>query len=355
MIESQLLRLEKLIETNGDCTFFNPPAQESTIDDFEKVFHVELPLSHKKFLLKYNGGTCLYQFKEEINSTSNYRYFLGEAVYFFSIEEIWEKYNYRKNRSWKFFEELNPYPIIPFCQCPNGELLVFVHGEKSGNNSPVFDAFHEEPASEWGILEPDFSSFLRTYIDTKGSPNLIGDYDNGVAKDYFNKNNREETPEEILVRTEIQLKKELRNNFETDTNVAFLYAEQAWSYFDLNQLKKAREAVNNAIKHDSDNANYYYLRSCISEKEKATDKVLNDLEKAVELEPSNSFYLSLKAQILFDMKKVDQALIACNRAIDLDAKNELAYMTRFQIYKSLGETEKANTDSDIITDLLMDG
>jgi tetratricopeptide (TPR) repeat protein len=266
----------------------------------------------------------------------------GDSVYLFSIEELREKYEDLKTREWKVDKKMtNPYPIIPFCSLPNNELLVFIHGEKSGSESPVFDAFHEEFPSTWGIVTPNFASFLEKYLDDLGHPETIGDENVGVASDYFDlPSERKETPEEILFRTE----QELQN----DPDYAFHYYERATAFMKTDNLSDAYLSINKAIEIAPEDAFYYYIRGEILNEAKQYRAALINYDIAVKLKPDDTFYLSCRAGSLFQLNKLSASLNDCNQAINMNPELVLPYMMRKEIYLLMGMKDEAEADQIII-------
>lgn len=341
--------LNRLCKMQTDPKYFiqfEPPCKKEKIMQFEQKYRIKLPQSYKKFLQKFNGGMMLYFFRNEFQlKHSDYEKYRSESIYFLSIEELLAKYADLKDREWKVDKEMaNPYPIIPFCSLPNNELLVFVQGEKSGNESPVFDAFHEEFPSTWGILAPNFTSFLSDYLDTLGHPKKIGDEGKWVASDYFDKPREiKETPKEILERTESDLLDR--------PDHAFSYYERASAFKDLNRLSDAWLAINKAIELSPEDAFYYFNRGEILTDAQQHRTALIDFDIAVKLAPKDTFYLCCRAGSLFQLNKLKPALNDCNTAIELDSKYILPYMMRKEIYLLMGMKDKAEADQVIIDQL----
>jgi len=352
-IDSVLEQLQNMSESPGYFTHFAFPAKEEKITHFEKKFGVKLPKSHKKFLLKYNGGMILHDYQSEFLQThADYEMYKHDAVYFLSIEEITGKYADLKSRSWKVFEEnIQPYPIIPFCSLPNNELLIFVHGKKSGDESPVFDAFHEEFPTIWGMVAPDFTSFLKTYLEKLGRPDTLGDDGPGVADDYFDREsieNDKETPQETLRRTE----EELTSNQLTESfDKAFAHYERSLAHKDLGDYSEAYLAITRAIEQEPKDPFYYFFRGEILTDTGQHRAALIDYDVAVKLKPDDTLYLCCRATSLYYLNKLKPSIDDCNSAIELDSSCTLAYMIRKQIYEIMGMEDKAEMDQMIIDKL----
>ncbi len=352
-IDAVLEQLQYMSETPGYFTHFGHPAKKEKIIRFEKKFGVNLPKSHKKFLLKYNGGMMLHDYQSEFLQTqADFEMYKGDAVYLLSIEEITEKYADLQSRSWKVYDEnIRPYPFIPFCSLPNSELLIFVHGERSGDESPVFDAFHEEFPTTWGMVALDFTSFLKTYLEKLGHPDTLGDDDPGVADDYLDRLKGEddkETPQEILRRTEDELaNNQLTENFDK----AFAHYERAVAHKDLGDYSEAYLAITRAVELEPKDPFYYFFRGEILTDAEQHRAALIDYDVAVKLKPDDTLYLCCRATSLYHLNKLKPSIDDCNRAIELDFTCTLAYMIRKQIYEAMGMEDKAEKDQMIIDNL----
>ncbi len=310
-INSVLARLEEMSIEPYYLIHFADPAEQAKIIRFEKEFKINLPESYKKFLKKHNGGMLLYDYQSESLQT-DYEMFKGEAIYFLSIEEITERYTALKNREWKVSKEkASPYPIIPFCSLPNNELLVFIHGSKSAKESPVFDAFHEEFPSTWGIVAPDFTNFLANYLETLGHPGTMGDEEKAVASDYFDEvKEQKETPEEILSRTAEDLIKE--------PDHAFYHYERAAAFQELGNISEAYQAIQKALEFEPEDAFYNFIQGEILNESQKYRAALISFDTAVKLKPNDTYYLCSRAAALYRLNKFKPSINDCNQAIKMD-------------------------------------
>ncbi len=354
-IDPVLEQLQYMSETPGYHTHFEHPAKKEKIVHFEKKFGVKLPESHKKFLLKYNGGMMLYDFQSEFLQTqADFEMYKGDAVYLLSIEEITAKYADLQSRRWKMGKnEINPYPFIPFCSLPNNELLVFVHGKKSGDESPVFDAFHEEFPDTWGMVAPNFTTFLKTYLEKLGHPDTMGDEKAGTSADYIDlylesDEDEAETLEEILRRTEDQLN---NNRLTENFDKAFAHYERALAQKDLGDYSEAYLSITKAVELEPKDPFYYFIRGEILTDVKQHRAALIDYDVAVKLKPDDTLYLCCRATSLFHLNKLKPSIDDCNSAIEIDSACTLAYMIRKEIYEVMGMDDKAEMDQMIIDKL----
>ncbi len=354
-IDILLERLDRMRLEPDYFTHFAKPASKDKIMQFEKKFQISLPKSHKRFLSKFNGGMMLYDYQSEFLQThADYEMYKGDAVYLLSIEEITQRYAQLENRSWKVDRAVtHPYPIIPFCSLPNNELLVFVYGDKSGDESPVFDAYHEEFPSTWGMVAPDFTSFLASYLEALGHPPTMGDEEIGVAADFLDKKEveddeeREETPQEVIRRVSEQLPME--------PDRAFLYYEKANAHKDMGQYSEAYEEIGRAIELDRSDPFYYFIRGEILTQTDQHRAALIDFDTAVNLKPDETLYLCCRAGSLFYLNKLKPSIDDCNQAIELDSRCLLAYMMRKEIYEVMGMDDLAEADQMMIDRLEKEG
>jgi tetratricopeptide (TPR) repeat protein len=345
-IESVLTRLDKMIIEPKYFTHFAKPVRVEKIRIFEKLNRILLPLSYKAFLERHNGGMILYNYQSEFLQThADYEMYKGDAIYFLSIEEIEHKYSDLKSRKWKVSSKTaSPYPIIPFCSLPNNELLVFVSGAKSANESPVFDAFHEEFPTTWGIVASDFSSFLSAYLDKLGHPTIIGDEKAGLASDYFDAPKESgETPDEVLIRTELELQK--------DPDYAYYHYERSLAFLKKDNLAEAYQAITKAVELAPKDPFYYFMSGEVLKEAKKYRAALINYDTALKFKPNDSFYLCCRAEMLIKLNKLDAALNDCNKSIELFPDYTLAYMVRKEIYLLMGLNNKADADDRIIDDL----
>jgi tetratricopeptide (TPR) repeat protein len=347
-IEKVLERLAALKVDTDYYARFNLPAASAKILRFEKMTGVRLPLSHKKFLKSHNGGMIVFT-----SLTENDKH-KAEYVCLLSIEEIVERYSDLKSRSWKVNMGMTDlYPIIPFCSMPNNEVLVFIYGQKSGEESPVFDAFHESSPSEWGIVAPDFTSFLSTYLDTHGHPEVLGDEEAGVASDYIDeiavtreteketvKETVKETTDETLTRTEAELR--------IDPDSPFTCYERALALKEKGDIEQAYLYISRAIEIDGQDAFYRYIRGAILSDAGEHRAALIDYDVSVKLKPDDTFYLYSRADSFFHLAMLHASLNDCNKIIEMEDNNLLAYMLRRDLYEALNMEDKASDDQQVI-------
>jgi len=347
-IRKTLSRLDLYIGREANC-YFNNPVEAGKIELFEKKNRIKLPPSYKQFLEYTNGGMIVKDALDRIIKRDNdLETAKWNATFLLSLEEMEEKYT--DMESWNFGRaELSgaAYPFIPFCSTETNEYLVFVSLSKDKQESPVFDAFHEETANTWGMVVADFNEFLINYLDTFGQPDVLGDVEKGMAVNYIetkeDADDRGETSQEIINRTTKKLKDE--------PNDDWALMERGMAHATEGDLKAALEDYNQSIVLADDDPFYYFKRSALFTSLNKKRAALIDIDIAVKLKPEEALYLSLRAEALQKMKKYKTALKDVNKVIEMDDTDLLAYMIREEIYRSLGETDKANKDAQRIDEL----
>jgi len=145
-----------------------------------------LPVSYKKFLLIFNGGfICPQYFRSGIANPSDLETAKWNSLIIFGSEEMFEAYRELDSKSWKLSADWQGvYPIIPIARAENNELLVVINPLQAGE-SPIFDAFHEDPICDWGIIAENFADFLSQYLISDGKLNTIGYDSSQTASDWL--------------------------------------------------------------------------------------------------------------------------------------------------------------------------
>jgi tetratricopeptide (TPR) repeat protein len=347
-IRKTLTRLDLIIRNEAFCHFNNPVAREK-IEAFEKKNGIRLPDSYKLFLEYANGGMIVNEKIEEIIKKDNdLETAKWNAHYFLSLEEMEEKY--RDMESWNFGgADLSgiSYPFIPFFTTDVNEYLIFVSLNNEKSESPVFDAFHEETVSSWGLVAENFNEFLISYLDTLGQPGVLGDVAKGMAIDLIEfpetKEPGEESQEEIIARTARRLR--------TVPDDDWAYMERGMAYMRLGETEAALKDFNVSIGLNRRDPFYYFKRGELYHAAGKKRAALIDFDTAVKLKPDDALYLSFRAEALYNMGKYSEALKDVNLVIKKDDTDLLAYMIREDIYRALGETKKAGMDAQKIKEL----
>jgi tetratricopeptide (TPR) repeat protein len=342
-IDELIHRLDLLIGSGMVPCRFNDPADMAAVDDFENKHGVRLPVTHKAFLAYANGGMIVNDSLVGILREGDFETAAWNANYLLSIREITEAYDsFARRRS----GSMPACPYIPFCRSSTGEYLVFVNTGDGDAESPVFDAFHEEPPESWGLVANDFTDFLESYFDKQGYPDMMGDESKGVAADYMalpEAAGREESPDSIIRRTTATLEEEPGN--------AWAHIEQGIAYQESGMMREALEEFNRGIALEGSNAFYYFRRGHLMLSEGFSRDALIDFDIAVKLEPCDALYLNCRAEALARLQKYPEALHDLEKVLEIDKGDILAYLLRENIYRELGETAKADADARMIEKL----
>ncbi len=196
-MEQLLTELAGKVQSDPEKNIFAPPASAEDIKKIELITGIELPHSCQKFLHKFNGGfICPEYFRFGIAKESDLETARWNSLYIFSLEEMYQKYSELQSRKWKLSSDWQGvYPIIPVARAENNELLVIIN-PLQGGESPVFDAFHEDPVCDWGIIARDFTEFLSRYLASDGMLNTIGYDSSQTAADFLPPSGWKSLPEE---------------------------------------------------------------------------------------------------------------------------------------------------------------
>jgi len=348
-ILSILDKLKLLINKGELNAQFNPPADSIMINHVERAFDITLPESYKTFLQRFNGGLIIGHKLEKLASEGDIDTVRWNSFNFFSLEELVSHYEDCRDKEWKVYDFKGPYPYIPFASTPINEFIVFVNVGYGQTESPVFDAFHEEPASFWGILAPTFTEYLGYYVDSQGEPKTIGEKALKTAEEL------RWAPSEIELKGLEKPKAVIRRStayLALSPNDYYTYMERGNALLESGRIDEARADLNRAVELNPGFSYGLYSRSKLHIREEAYIAGLEDLDAAVDHAPDDSLYLTGRANLLLTMGEYQKALEDCNKAIEVDNRYVLAYMARKQVYSNLGDTEKATADGEIITELL---
>jgi len=167
--------LQVLIDSGKTGVSFNPGVDPEVIGWVETALDIRFPASYKAFLERFDGGFFYGASLKKLMDKGDTETVKWNAFVLLSLEELVGDYLDRMMMGWKVYEPWYPYPYIPFAKTADNERLVFVNLRDPEAESPVFDAFHEEPANSWGLVAPSFREFLRQYVQEDGNPETIGD------------------------------------------------------------------------------------------------------------------------------------------------------------------------------------
>jgi tetratricopeptide (TPR) repeat protein len=253
------------------------------------------------------------------------------------------------DRQWKLYQWEGIYPVIPFGRTTINELLVFILPLDDNNESPVFDAFHEDPMNDWGVISVDFAEFLERYLDTKGQLNCISSSDTGNKQHQLAQSGWKMSAEDSRDGQAIvdKITACLKFNPEDSWNLK----QRGRAYFSLNDYDNALNDLNQSLHLYPDQAYAYYLRGACYMIMKKYSYALRDSSIAVDMEPHDLYYITQRASAWCKLGDYKRAIEETSKVIDIDNEFELAYMTRYEAYLAIGEDEKADDDANIINGL----
>ena len=157
-----LVRLRAKIVLLADRAFFNPPADEDAIKDVEERLKIIFPASVKEFYKVFNGGffADASWSPEELKDARKFETIQWNSNNILTLEDIKLGFGSR-------------YPgCVPIIHTYSQEFLAITNPLKD-NESPVYDAFHEYPPNDWGVLYNNFGELLNDYIEKEGNIKTI--------------------------------------------------------------------------------------------------------------------------------------------------------------------------------------
>lgn len=104
----------------------------------------------------------------------------------------------------------------------------------------------------------------------------------------------------------------------------------------LNSEDPKLDKLINAIDDEPDNAQLIYKKSKVYYEYRYFSKALKDINQAIKLDSKNPEYFLLKAKILRNQENYKDAEIVARKSIDLGSKNPEAYMLLAELYGLLG-------------------
>ena len=329
--------------------YYGTPDSTEKIGLFEQAFGVELPYSFKVFLRNFDGLFIADRETENMIQAGEMEEAKWNSTRILSIDEIIEEYENLYLDDWKLEPSFDGfYPYIPFCITADNEKLVFIDNSLQKEESKVFAAFHDTPASGWFAAFENFTEFLIDFYNRGGNPDLFSNQSEATVETYLERlNDREEEkddPAEVVKRTTAYL--------ELFPDNSIKYTIRGDAYADLKQYKKALADFEKSLELDPKLALAYYCRGSMLLSLKKARQALIDLDSACKLEPGDSYYLNGRAEAFFALNRIDEALSDCNKAIKIDNRYFSAYYLRRKIYTALGQTGKAEADARVIEELL---
>jgi len=122
------------------------------------------------------------------------------------------------------------------------------------------------------------------------------------------------------------------------------YATRGVTYYELKEYKLAIDDYTQAIKIDSQNAEYYAFRGGIYSVLEEYKQGIDDLTQAIQLDPKEAIYYDFRGLAYLQLKDYKQAIADYTQAIQLDPKNATYYGGRGFAYSQLKDYKQAIND-----------
>ncbi len=131
-----------------------------------------------------------------------------------------------------------------------------------------------------------------------------------------------------------------------DKALAAKLADMASREFqERNTLNQALTHINQAIKLDQRNGNYYYTRAEVYKNMEEDQLALIDINKALELVPTQAYFYETKTNILLSLKRNKEALEAADMAVKLKP-DSLTRTARAMVLIAMGKFQEAKAAFD---------
>ncbi len=125
---------------------------------------------------------------------------------------------------------------------------------------------------------------------------------------------------------------------------AWDYKRQGNRYYDLKQYDNAVKSYSNAIRIQSNIAQFYNDRGCSYVGLEEYDKAISDYDKGIELNSEYADAYNNRGVAYRGLKKYDKAISDYNKTIELNPEYAEAYNNRGNVYSVLREYDKAISD-----------
>lgn len=122
---------------------------------------------------------------------------------------------------------------------------------------------------------------------------------------------------------------------------AYVYMQRGCVYNEIEEYDKAVADMNEAIRLDPNNAEYFFKRGDLCNDYNAK---LSDFSRAIELDSGNANYLLRRGILLFHSEEFDKAICDFTNAVKLDLNNFNAYNWRGDAYRKQRHYDRAITD-----------
>ncbi len=131
------------------------------------------------------------------------------------------------------------------------------------------------------------------------------------------------------------------------SNTGRFFNNRGCVYADLGEYDKAISDYNKAIELAPDYATPYNNRGSIYIFQKKYDEAISDLNRAIELKPELANPYAHFGRLWKEQGNYEKAIQFLSKAIELGLKYKEAYLLRAEVYRLLGETEKAEVDEEM--------
>lgn len=350
---TSLHKLEEKIKTGSAKYHFGIGVEIEKIETIEKAYGLVFPVAYKQFLQHFNGGmiteydgsfyTDMTEWEPDGPKESSY--------YFYSLDELVDSY-----RSMRLDDDLieddfqGIYPIIPICKTPGNGQLFLLSQRGLNQESPVFGNFGLDHLEDCEQISADFDHYLNLYLQYDGFPPIKLNSNKNLCKKFL---------EENAILTIAREKESNKQVIERNTALLKLYPKDGMNYIERGnallhqgQRKLALEDYNKALELEPDEAFNYYCRGSLILEYGSARKALIDMDTAVQLEPKDALYLAGRADAFYKLGRLEEALKDCNTILnEIDGVNTIALLTRVQLYRDLGEHDKADKDSALLDDI----
>lgn len=333
-----LHKLEEYITLHPERCFFNPPTDIDTIERVEMLLGIVIPLSYRGFLLQHNGGCICPPNLARIAQRDGLEAVIQECVFFFGIDDIFDAYQALEERVWREEEDDMVFPAVPMCSTQNGEILVFAQALVEGE-TPIFDAFHEEPLEEWGLLAPDFIMFLEEYIATDGQPKIIASAHNPTMEKYLPHERWKTIPSESVEgESAVLFWQEWLKFRPGDTQAQMNLCEALQS---INEHHSALFHLQSLAKRDPDDSHIYEAMAYSNRETGNYAQALENIDTAIAIESGGSHLYARRADILFIMGRTEEARESCWAGIEDYSRGHICYYMLGQSFFESGDIDEA--------------
>lgn len=132
---------------------------------------------------------------------------------------------------------------------------------------------------------------------------------------------------------------------------AYAYNSRGFAYGELEEYNKAIADFDKAIELRPEWANLYSNRGYVYIKLEEYDKAAADFDKAIELDPEFANSYKHYGVLCRKTNDLEKAITLLTKAIERNPDYKEAYKERIEVYRLMGETEKAQADEAVLAKL----